>query len=192
MLSEILKYTRELRRAMRNHKYERSPQGLYLNESRTYIGGMFGVSVNGSPITWEKNLVVNEGLNHILDVTLHAQAQLSTWYIAPFEGNFTPTATWTAANYNASADEFANYNEAARVEWVEGTVASQSVDNTASKARFTISAGGGTIYGAGMLSTSAKLGTSGKLFAATRFATSRVVLEADLLDLAYTVSMTSS
>lgn len=192
MLSEIRKYAREIKRAMSNHKYELAPQGLYLNESKVFIGGKFGLSVNGSPLEWSSNLVVNEGLNHVLDVALHNQAQSATWYIAPFAGNVTPSATWTAANFTSNSTEFTNYDESARVEWVEGSVASQSVDNIASKARFTISTGGGTIYGAGMLSASAKSATTGKLFAATRFSSSRVLLAADLLDLAYTVSMTSS
>lgn len=192
MFSEIKKYVRDIKRAMANHKYEMSPQGMYLTEGRVFIGGHFGTSINGSPIVWDKNLVVNEGLNHVLDVVLHNQSQLATWYIAPFAGNVTPAASWTAANFTANSTEFTNYDESTRVEWVEGSVASQSVDNTASKARFTIGAGGGTIYGAGLLSASAKSATSGKLFAATRFSTSRVLLEDDLLDLAYTVSMTSS
>lgn len=188
----IAKYAREIRRALANYKYEKTPEGIFLCESRATIGGHFGVSVNGAPMEWTHNLIVNEGLNYLLDVGLHNQAVLATWYIAPFAGNVTPAASWTAANFTANSTEFTNYDESARVEFNEGTVANQSVTNSANKARFTISTGGGTVYGAGLLSASAKSATSGKLFAATRFSSSRTLLATDLLDLAYTLSLTSS
>jgi hypothetical protein len=182
-----------LRRAVRNFKYEMTEGGILVGgASGLLIGGRFGVSVNDGPMEWDKNLIVNEGLNHILDVILHNQAQIATWYVALFGGNVTPAATWTAANFDSLATEFTNYDEATRVEYNEAAAAAQSITNSANKAAFTIGVGGGTVYGAALISSNVKEGTSGKLFAATRFATQRVLDATDILNVAYTVNAASS
>lgn len=182
-----------IRRAIRNFKYEMTEGGILVGgQSGLLIGGRFGVSVNDGPMEWDKNLIVNEGLNHILGVALNNQALIATWYVSLFAGNVTPAASWTAANYVANATEFTNYNEATRPEYVEAAPASQSVTNSASKAAFTIATGGGTVYGAALLSSNVKSGGSGKLFAATRFASQRVLDATDVLNVAYTVNASST
>jgi hypothetical protein len=71
---------------------------------------------------------------------------------------------------------------------VNDAEASQSVANNTTKATFTIDTGGGTIYGAGLLSASAKSSASGKLVCSSAFAASRVLLVADTLAIKYTIT----
>ena len=72
----------------------------------------------------EKNLVVNEGLNSMLNVTFNAAAQITTWYVGVFEGNYTPVATVTAASIAASSTECTAYASSTRPEFVEATALS--------------------------------------------------------------------
>ena len=167
----------------------------------TRVGGVFEVEHirDGKVIAKfdAHNLVVNEGLNHMLNVTLHGAAQLSTWYIAPFEGNYTPVAALTAATVTAAATESTAYDEATRVEWVEVTAGStaQSITNGsgtgASKAVFTMNATK-TIYGVFFVSASAKSATTGTLFSALRFPAAVAVVDTDVLNITYTIQAVSS
>ena len=87
---------------------------------------------------WDSpNLVVNQGLNHLLNVGFNAATQVSTWYVALFEGNYTPVAGDTAATFPGSATECTAYNEATRVTYNEATSSAQSITNAASVATFT-------------------------------------------------------
>lgn len=128
------------------------------------------------------NLIPTEGLNHIMGVAFKSVPQVPTWYIAIYEGNFTPTDATAAATFPAAATECTAYTPAARVEYVEGAVATGSIDNTASKAEFTMTADK-TIYGAVISSASAKGATTGVIVSAVRFATAKAVLTGDVLRL---------
>jgi hypothetical protein len=155
------------------------------------VGGVFTIEHirDGKVIdTWEEhNIVVNEGLNNLLDVYLHATTQTTAWYVGIFEGNYTPVATDTGANIAVNATESIAYSEATRPAWVEAAAAAQSITNSANKATFTINATK-TIYGAFLISTSAKSDTLGTLFAATKFTAARSVVATDQLLVTYTVT----
>ena len=141
---------------------------------------------------WEdKNLIVDEGLNNILDVYLHGSTQTTTWYIGVFEGNYTPVAGVTAATITAASTECTAYDEAARVAYNEAAASSKSTTNSANKAQFTFNATK-TIYGAFLASASAKSATTGVLFSAAKFGTSKSVVAADQLLLTYTINAASS
>lgn len=161
----------------------------------TKVGGVFTIEHvrNGEVIdTWEEpNLVVNEGLNDLLDVCLSGATQKTTWYVGIFEGNYTPVATDTAANITANSTESTAYTEANRPTWVDAGASSQSITNSASKATFTINATK-TIYGAFLISDNTKSGTSGVLFAASKFSVSRAVVLDDQLLITYTVQAASA
>ncbi len=189
-----IKYARQFRREIANRRYELSDSGVVLLDSRLVFGGGFVHSVNGGPDVYDPNIVPKEALLYLLGVGLHGDAQLATWYVAPFSGNVTPASTITAATFDSVATEFTNYAEAARPEWVEAApdATGVTVDNYASRAVFTIGAGGGTIYGAGLLSASAKEAITGKIAAASRFASSRAVLENDVLSIGYRLAATST
>jgi len=159
------------------------------------IGGKFTFELvrDGKVIDkWEeKNLVVNEGLNHLLNVYLGATAKVGTWFVGLFEGNYTPISSLTAATVAADAVESSAYAEATRPEWVDAAAVTQQITNSASKATFTINATK-TIYGAFLVSDSTKGGTTGTLFAASRFSAARSVVADDQLLVTYTVQATSA
>jgi hypothetical protein len=141
------------------------------------------------------NIIPNEGLNDMLDVWINGGSQVLSRYVALFSSDSTPATTWTSANFHGTnCTEWEGYNEAARQLWDVGAVSSQSVDNSASKAVFT-STSTATLYGAAILSASAKDGTSdaaGTLYAATRFSASRSVVATDVINIQYTLSAVSS
>jgi hypothetical protein len=115
-----------------------------------------------------KNLMPGEGLVHVLNTTFKSAAQVPSWYIGLFEGNYTPTLNDVAATFPALATECVTYTEATRVLFVPGATTGGVVDNIASKAEFTMSAAK-TIYGGMMTSASAKGSTSGVLISLVRF-----------------------
>lgn len=45
----------------------------------------------------DHNLVVNEGLNSLLNIMFNGSTQITTWYLGLFEGNYTPVSGLTAA-----------------------------------------------------------------------------------------------
>lgn len=112
------------------------------------------------PIKWEeafKNLVVNQGLNHILGVEFHGDTQVTAWFIALLKTAPSPTATSTYQNFMGTANqEVTAYDEATRQAFTEGAAASQSISNSGSPAVFTISANGTVIGGAALVSDSTK------------------------------------
>ena len=141
---------------------------------------------------WEDdNLVVNEGLNSLLGVYFNAATQITTWYCGVFEGNYTPVATVTAATIASASTETTAYASATRPEWVEAAPSSQSITNSASRASFVFNATK-TIYGAFLVSTSTKSGTSGVLFSAARFGSAKSVESSDELLLTYTFTAASA
>jgi hypothetical protein len=117
-----------------------------------------------------KNLMPTEGINHMLDVLLKNGVNVPTWYIGLYANNYTPIAGDTMATFPGTAGEITGtYDEATRVEWVEGAIAGGAVDNTASPAEFTFNANQ-TVRGGFMSSVSTKGGTSGFLISAVKFA----------------------
>lgn len=142
--------------------------------------------------TWkEKNLIPTEGLNHMLDVVCKGGSQVSTWYVMPYEGDYTPLATNTAANFPGLATECTAYTEANRVTWVEGAVSAGAVDNSANKAEFTINATK-TIYGCALVSVATKGATTGVLLSAVRFSAPKSFVSSDTLRVTAPVSLTAA
>lgn len=113
-----------------------------------------------------KNIVVNQGLNDLLDVTLSGATQDTTWFVMLTDGTPTVAAADTLASHGGWVEVTA-YDEAARVAWVDAGASSQAITNAASPAVFTINANGTVIGGAALSGVSS--GTSGRLFAAGAF-----------------------
>ncbi|MGB1639442.1 MAG: hypothetical protein ACPHCV_00660, partial [Pseudohongiellaceae bacterium] len=91
---------------------------------------------------------------------------------------------------HSSWSELTGYTQSARPTLTLGTVASKSVDNSASKASFSINATA-TVAGAFLISDSTKGGTSsGILYGVVDFASSRSVISGDTLEI--TVTLTSA
>ncbi|MDR3427803.1 hypothetical protein [Silvimonas sp.] len=139
----------------------------------------------------DDNLVVNEGLNALLGVMLGGATQIASWYLGLFTGNYTPVATDAAAVIAANSTETNAYTSATRPQFVPAAPASQSITNSASQATFTFNATV-TIYGAFLASSSTISGTTGTLFSAARFSSSKSVVSGDQLLLTYTFSAASA
>lgn len=145
--------------------------------------------------TVDRNMVVNEGLNKILDVMFRGSGtapQFSEWYVLITDTAATsPSATMTYASPTFS--ESTDYSEGTRPEYVEAAAASQSITNSASKASFSIN-GSTTIYGGALVgggstpSTKDDQAGGGVLFCYSLFAAAKSVVSGDTLDVAITIN----
>lgn len=115
-----------------------------------------------------ENLVVNVGLNDLLDKYFKGSSYTAAHYVALLDGTPTMAAGDTMASH-AGWVEVTAYDEATRPVFTTGTVASQSVSNTASKATFTISTNATVIGGCALVTNSTKGGTSGTLYGGGAF-----------------------
>jgi len=139
-------------------------------------------------VKWEeekKNLIVTEGLNHILDVTFHADTQVTTWYIG-LKGSGTPAAGDTMASHS-SWSEITDYS-GDRKEWTEGAASSGSMTNSSS-VDFSIT---GTATVAGAFLNTASTGTAGTLYGVVDFSSARSVISGDTLQVTVTVTAASA
>lgn len=185
---------RDLARALRNHHYERVDAGtIFVPQLEMEVCGYYTHTINGLDKRIDKNLVVTEGRNKILDVGFNGDTQITDWFLGLATGSATPVATWTGANVVANFTEFLNYTQTTRVAWTSnGDAAAGVVANTSATARFTADTGGGTVTGAFLAEAAAKSATSGVLNSASKFTGSRVMLAGDNLDISYTLTLTSS
>lgn len=138
-----------------------------------------------------RNIVVNEGLNHILDILfVSATAQVDPWYVGLLGSSPSPLATWTATEIGAN--DFVNYDEATLQAYTDVRT-NQSVDNSASKAVFTISTNGSTIGGAFLISTDAKATPAGTVLCAVAFTGgNKSADDNDVLNVTYTFTAADS
>lgn len=142
--------------------------------------------------TWkEKNIVVNQGLNYILEAALSGGTVNTTHYVGLFSNNYTPNNAGVGTLVTDLTEVNAKYNETTRPTWSEAGASSQTISNSASPAAFTFNASE-TIYGAFLISNNTKGGTTGTLIAASKFASSRAVVLNDVLNVTYTLSASSS
>ena len=111
-----------------------------------------------------KNTVVNVGLDDVLDKYFKGSAYTAAFYVGLTDGTPTVAATDTMASH-AGWTEVVAYSEGVRQTLTLGTVASQSVSNTASKAIYSIN-GTTTIGGAFTTTNSTKSGSTGTLYGA--------------------------
>lgn len=171
--------------------FEQTDEGIYFPISKMMARGVFVVSKRGEPEEYSENLVVNEGLNYLLNASVGGGSAIASWYVAPFSGNVTVLATWTAANFTASSTEWTLYANATRPAWTHGVVASGGIDSFAAKAEFVSTADGQVVRGAALVSTSAKSSTSGTLIAASRFQSDKSLDTGEILDIGYGLQLTA-
>ena len=161
-------------------------------ENQLKLGGTFIFEQvrDGEVIdTWEsKNIVVNTGLNYILDSALSAATVSTTHYVGLFTNNYTPAATTLITDL---VEANAKYNETTRPVWTEAGAALQSITNSASPSSFTFN-DAETLYGAFLISNNVKGGTTGTLIAASKFGAARSVLASDVLKVTYTLNISST
>lgn len=139
-----------------------------------------------------KNLVVNVGLDDVLDKYLKGSTYTAAHYVGLTDGTPTVAAGDTMASH-AGWTEVTAYDEAARQTATWGSVASQSVDNSASKAVFTISADATTIGGCFLCTDSTKGGSAGTLYGGGAFtAGDKVLDDDDVLNVTVTATAAAS
>jgi len=183
---------KHIEEALRAGRFQRNEDGsIFVPRERMLVQGVFSVAKRGEPEELSPNLIVNEGLDYVLKVAVGETAGISNWYLAPFAGNVTVLATWTAANFTSSATEWTDYDEAARQAWDQTAVASQGTDSFASKASFTSSSDGQTVRGIGLISASGKGATSGTLLSASRLSRDKDLDAGEMLDIGYGLQLTA-
>jgi len=159
-------------------------------KAKVKFGGIFHFECYGPDgrLKWRdkaENLVIDEGLNHQLDILFDSgTTQIDPWYIGLTDG--TPTV-----DGGDTLDSHAGWTEVTaytgdRKEFV-GARSSQSVDNSASKASFAINANGTTIGGAFLCG--AATGTTATLLCAAAFTGgNKSADDGDTLEVQYTYS----
>jgi hypothetical protein len=154
---------------------------------------------NGEVIGVEEvdNLIPNEGLNHLLDVTLKAGAANATWYVSLYTGSYDPAinggATLTAATYSAAVSELTSgyTGSTNRIAWVPGTISAGAVSNSGNVAAFSMTATN-TVTGGALLSASGTGSTAGTLISVVKFGTSKSVVNGDILNITAGITLAST
>jgi len=133
------------------------------------------------------NLVVIAGLNDALDKHFKASAYTSAWYVGLASGSPTFALVDSMAAHAGWA-EVVDYTEANRQTLTLGSIVSGSVDNSASKAVYTIS-GTITVGGAFLTTYQTKGITSGTLYGGGAFSGgNRQVFAGDTLNVTLTLT----
>jgi len=139
-----------------------------------------------------ENIVVDEGLQEFLAVTLMAAPQNTAgFFIGMFKGNYTPVAGDNAANIAANSTESTEYASATRMAWTpNAAIQNNAISNSDNPAIFVANA---TVdwYGAFLISDATKGGTAGKLIAAAKFPVVRNMLDTDTLHVTYQITANS-
>lgn len=188
------KLARELFRAARNFRYEiDGNQHVFFPIQKVHAYGGFTAWVNDGPKSFTPNVVTNEGILAALGILFHAGTPISSWYIAPFSSSSTPVGTITGATFTSTLTEFIAYSQSTRVVWATDAASGTSITNTTTPAQFSINANSSNVYGAGLLSTSAKSDTTGKLYAAAQFSAPKLnMASGDNLYVTYSAGLTSA
>lgn len=190
--AELQAHRREFARAVANKHYERVGDGRILfPKQKSFIHGAMISTINGRDEQIDPNIIPDEGLNYMLDVGVHDATKVSAWYVALFNTNTTPQDTLTGANFAATQGEYTGYSETTRVAYVEAAAVDGATSNTASRAEFTIVTPT-TVYGAALLSLDTKAGVTGKCLACSKFSAGRAVILDDLLQILYSLSLSSA
>ena len=136
-----------------------------------------------------KNIVVDDGLYHSLDVIFMGGTAYSDWYVSLFSSDSTPDNTWDYAGINTDQTEFTSYDEVTRQQWSPASIVTlQLVDEVT----FTASVGvDTTIYGAFVVNVNTKGDDSspvGIMWCATRFSTARPYVATEVLNVTYVIN----
>lgn len=134
--------------------------------------------VGGGDVAWSDaydNLIVNTGLDDYLDKYYKGSAYTAAHYVGLTSSSPTVAAADTMSSHGGWT-ESTSYSESTRQAFTPGSVSSQSVSNSASKAAFSIN-GTVTVGGAFLTTSSTKSGTTGTLVAAGAFTGGNAALQ---------------
>lgn len=190
---DLKKHAGEIGRHLRNGAYDLTDGGVLIKGGMNALcNGVFKDTLyrdGGEDSQISENLVVDQGLIHILNTVFAATTQITAWYIGLFSGNVAPAAGWNGTNIVANATELTGYT-GARPAFTTAAVSAPSIGNTASQANFAFDDEGPyTARGAFLISASNKGSTTGTVMAATRFAADRTGLnDPDQLGVQYVLT----
>ncbi|RGD90572.1 MULTISPECIES: hypothetical protein [unclassified Acinetobacter] len=186
---------KEIQQSLHNEQFDLTEEGLYLPRQGIMVKGEYFDRLNDGE--WERtpNLVVTEGLAHILNTALGSTAKAAGYYLALFSGATAPAANWTAANFASVASEIVSttegYTNATRPEWTPANTTTGSIDNMSATASLTIATTSTlNVTGAALLTNSTRGGTSGVLISATKFSATRTFQSGDVYQVGYRLSLT--
>lgn len=160
---------------------------MVYSQVRIGVGGVFELvcrDKNGR-VKWRdtaENLVVNEGLQNILDTTFSGGTAIDPWFVGLTDNSPTPAAGDTLASH-AGWVEFDEYT-GNRQTYVE-VRAAQTLTNAASVASFPITGAGGGVGGA-FLAGVATGSASDLMCVAALTGGNRVVASGDTVEVTYT------
>lgn len=139
-----------------------------------------------------QNLVTTEGKNDQLTQYFKGSSYTGAFYVGLINNaGFSALAVGdTAAQIGGSNGwaEATTYSESVRQTVTLGSASAGSIDNTASKAVFSIN-GTVTIYGGFVATVSTKSGTTGKLYGEAAFSSTRSVISGDTLTVTVTLTL---
>ncbi|QLI49430.1 hypothetical protein vBPaeMUSP18_26 [Pseudomonas phage vB_PaeM_USP_18] len=187
---------KELASAIHRETFDVTPEGIFFPKQGVMASGEYFDRINGGEWDRTPNLIVTEGLAHILSVALGGTAKPAGYFLALFSGAAAPAANWTAASFAAAASEIVSltegYTSPTRPAWTPpSSTANNSIDNMAAIASVTMATAGQlNVSGAAMLTNSTRGGTTGKLISATKYAADRVFQDGDTYDIGYRLSLT--
>jgi hypothetical protein len=141
------------------------------------------------------NMIVTQGLNHILDSCIDADTQITAWYVIPVETN---TDAALAMTYAVPVfTESQAYTEANRQAYDPAAASGGVMTNSASKATFTINDtktlyGGALVGGGAAASTKGDTAGGGKLFCYSKFSAGKSVESGDTFKITITITIANS
>lgn len=185
---------KELVQAVHNENFDVTPEGIYFPMQGIMAHGEYFDRINGGEWMRTPNLVVNEGIAHILNVALGAKAKAAGYYLALFSGSSAPAANWTAANFASVSGEIVSltegYTNATRPQWNPTDTNSNSIENLAAVASVTIATTSQlNVTGAALLTNATRGGSTGTLISATKYAAARTFQNNDVYELSYRLSL---
>ena len=130
-----------------------------------------------------------QGRNYLMNAGLHtSQPKITSWFVVPYEGDYTPQNDDTAANLGVRATEVTAYAEVARPEFVKSTAANGVVNNADNLASFTMSASK-TIRGFAIVSSAGKGTSTGILLAIQKLTVPKAYTAGDVVKIPITLSL---
>lgn len=106
----------------------------------------------------QHNLIVNEGLNHVLNVELNALSALAVWLLTGFSDNVTPIAAHDYAVPGTTEITTTDVAEAIRETFNANAASGQSLDNVAGPVAQYTADQAFTFYGAQLVAGSTAFG----------------------------------
>lgn len=134
------------------------------------------------------NLVTTAGKNKLIDACFKTGLTSPAWFVG-LKGTGSVAAGDTMASH-AGWSEFTAVSNGTRPAWTPGSVSGGSVDNSASKAVFTINADNQTVYGAFLADNATLGGATGTLYGGGDLGTARSgLMTGDTLSITVTPSV---